>query len=141
MADARDPGRLLGPGLDRLIEDTFSRALTGEGLTRRHWQVLNTLTRGPASPAGLTTALDPFLQDDPAGQATTVDDLIHRGRASRDQDGRVCLTSQGQTARQMTQERVQQARGLVLRGLSTDEYAAVLGILARVAANLQTRAA
>jgi hypothetical protein len=31
--------------LDRLIEDTFERTLSMEGLTRRHWQVLNTLER------------------------------------------------------------------------------------------------
>ena len=57
--------------LDRLIETTFSRTLAGQGLTRRHWQVLNTLAHGPASPADLTKALNPFLRDDPAGQATS----------------------------------------------------------------------
>src|SRR5215813_2415405 len=53
--------------LDRLIEDTFSRALAEQGLTRRHWQVLNTLAREPAGPAELTKALDPFLHDDQPG--------------------------------------------------------------------------
>ena len=45
--------------LDRLIEDTFSRTLAGQGLTRRHWQVLNTLAQGPARPADLSKALQP----------------------------------------------------------------------------------
>jgi DNA-binding MarR family transcriptional regulator len=127
--------------LDRLIEDTFSRTLAGEGLTRRHWQVLNTLADGPASPAELTTALEPFLRGDPAGQAQTVDDLLRRGWASRDQDGQLCLTPGGRTAHQAIKDRVRQARGLVLRGVSADEYATVISTLARMAANLETSAA
>jgi DNA-binding MarR family transcriptional regulator len=127
--------------LDRLIEDTFSRALAGQGLTRRHWQVLNTVARGPASPAELTKALDPFLREDPSAQATTVADLIRRGWVIRERDGRLCLTPYGRTAHQRTQERVQQTRGLILRGVSADEYAAVIDILARMAANLETSAA
>jgi DNA-binding MarR family transcriptional regulator len=144
-----ESGRLPGAGrpigywlkhLDRLIEDTFSRTLAGEGLTRRHWQVLNTLrTARPA--AELTQALEPFLRDDPAGQAPTVDDLIRRSWASRDQDGQLCLTPGGRTAHQAIKQRVQQARGLVLRGVSPDEYASVIGTLARMAANLETSAA
>jgi hypothetical protein len=62
--------------LDRLIDDSFSRALAADELTRRHWQVLNTLARGPASPAELTQALEPFLRGPAPLAATTVDDLI-----------------------------------------------------------------
>jgi DNA-binding MarR family transcriptional regulator len=124
--------------LDRLIEDTFRQTLTGQGLTRRHWQVLNTVSRGPASPAELAEALDPFLRDDPAGQATTAADLIDRGWVSHDHDGRLCLTPNGRTAYQATQQQVQQTRRLMLRGISAGEYAAVIDILTRMAANLQS---
>jgi DNA-binding MarR family transcriptional regulator len=123
--------------LDRLIEDTFRQALAGQGLTRRHWQVLNTTSRGPASPAELAEALDPFLRDDPAGQASAVADLIDRGWVNSDHDGRLCLTPHGRAAHQTTQQQVQQTRRLMLRGISAGEYAAVIDILTRMAANLQ----
>ena len=127
--------------LDRLIDDSFSRGLAADELTRLHWQLLNTLARGPASPAELTQALEPFLRGDPAQLTTTVDDLIGRGWVSRDQQDRLCLTAGGRTAHQMTRQRVQQTRDLLLRGVSADQYGAVIGTLARMAANLQTSAA
>jgi len=127
--------------LDRLIEDTFTRTLGEQGLTRRHWQVLNTLARDPASPAELTKALDPFLRDDQAGQAAVAADLIGRDWVSRDHDGRLRLTQHGRTAHQWTQEQVQQTRGLLLHGISAGEYAAAIDILTRMAANLETSAA
>jgi len=139
-----DAGRPIGywlKHLDRLIDDSFSRALAADELTRRHWQVLNTLARGPASPAELTQALELFLRGDPAQLATTVDDLIGRGWVSRDQQDRLCLTAGGRTAHQITQQRVQQTRDLLLRGVSADQYGAVIGTLAQMAANLQTSAA
>jgi DNA-binding MarR family transcriptional regulator len=68
-------------------------------------------------------------------------DLIRRGWVIREHDARLCLTPGGRMAHQRTQERVQQTRGLILRGVSGDEYAAVLDILARMAANLETSAA
>jgi DNA-binding MarR family transcriptional regulator len=139
-----DAGRPIGywlKHLDRLIDDSFSRALAADELTRRHWQVLNTAARGPASPAELTQALEPFLRDDPAQLATTVNDLTRRGWVSRDQDGRLCLTPGGRAAHQKTRDRVRQNRDLLIRGVSADEYAAVTATLARMAANLQTSAA
>jgi DNA-binding MarR family transcriptional regulator len=127
--------------LDRLIEDTFSRTLAEHGLTRRHWQVLNTLARGPAGPAELAKALDPFLRDDQAGQTTVVADLVHRGWAGHDHDGRLALTPDGRAAHQQAQEQVQQTRGLMLHGISAGEYTAAIDILTRMAANLEASAA
>ena len=89
--------------------------------------MLNTAARGPASPAELTQALEPFLRGDPAQLAATVDDLIRRGWVSRDQQDRLCLTPGGRTAHQMTRQRVQKTRDLLLRGVSADQYAAVIG--------------
>jgi DNA-binding MarR family transcriptional regulator len=139
-----DAGRPIGywlKHLDRLIDDSFSQALGADELTRRHWQVLNTLARGPASPAELTQALEPFLRGDTAQLATTVDDLTRRGWVSRDQRDRLCMTAGGRTAHQVTQQRVQQTRDLLLRGVSADEYGTVIATLARMAANLQASAA
>jgi DNA-binding MarR family transcriptional regulator len=127
--------------LDRLIEDTFSRTLSEQRLTRRHWQVLNTLARDPASPAELTKALDPFLRDDQTGPAAVVADLIHRDWVGHDHDGRLRLTRHGRTAHQTTQEQVQQTRGLMLHGIGAGEYTAAIDILSRMAANLETSVA
>jgi DNA-binding MarR family transcriptional regulator len=124
--------------LDRLIEDTFSRSLADRRLTRRHWQVLNTLAQGQASAAEITKALAPFLRDDPTEQAATEADLIDRGWVSHDSDGRLRLTPQGRSAHQQVQEHVQQTRGLMLHGISADEYATVIAILSRMATNLET---
>jgi DNA-binding MarR family transcriptional regulator len=127
--------------LDRLIEDAFSRTLVEQGLTRRHWQVLNTLARGPASPAQLTEALEPFVRDDQAGQATVVTDLAHRDWVSQEHDGRLRLTQPGHAAHQRTYEQVQQTRELMLHGISVGEYTAAIDILTRMAANLEASAA
>ena len=139
-ADRRPIGYWL-KHLDRLIEDTFSRTLTEQGLTRRHWQVLNTLAHDPAGDAELTKALEPFLRDDQARQAAVVADLIRRDWVSRDHDGRLLLTRHGLAAHQRTQEQVQQARGLMVQGISAAEYTAVVDVLSQMAANLETGAA
>ena len=126
--------------LDRLIEDTFSRTLAEQGLTRRHWQMLNTAAREPASPAELTMALEPFLRDDQAGQAAVVAELIRRDWVSRDHDGRLRLTGHGRAAHQRTHEQVQQTRGLMVQGISAGEYTAAIDVLSQMAANLETGA-
>jgi len=124
--------------LDRLIEDTFSRTLAEQGLTRRHWQVLNTLAQDPASDAELTKALKPFLRDNRAGQAAVVADLIRRDWVSRDHHGGLRLTGLGRAAHQRTHEHVQQTRGLMVRGISAGEYTAAIDVLSQMAANLET---
>jgi DNA-binding MarR family transcriptional regulator len=123
--------------LDRLIEETFSRTLTEQGLTRRHWQVLNTLAHDPAGDSELTKALEPFLRDDQAGQAALVADLIRRDWISRHHDGRLRLTRHGQAAHRRTQEQVQQTRGLMVQGISAGDYTAAINILSQMAANLE----
>jgi hypothetical protein len=53
--------------LDRLIDERFDRTLTGRGVTRRQWQLLNTLAGGPATLDTLTAAVAAFL-DRSAGE-------------------------------------------------------------------------
>jgi DNA-binding MarR family transcriptional regulator len=125
--------------LDRLIEENLDRALAGAGLTRRHWQALSTIARSPASEAELAAALEPFVRGDPSAQAAVIDDLTGRGWITRAGDGRLGLTPAGLTAHRTAAERVQESRDLVRRGVSADEYAAVTDVLARMAANLETR--
>src|SRR5215468_7734256 len=86
--------------LDRLIEDTFDRALADGNLSRRHWQVLNALAAAPATSAGLAAALAPFTGGDPAALAPVIDDLTRRGWVTADAAGRAALTGDGAAAHQ-----------------------------------------
>jgi hypothetical protein len=65
--------------LDRLIDEAFERAFDADGLTRRHWQVLNTLAAGPSTAAALTAALQPFVQEDAKAVEVIINDFFDRG--------------------------------------------------------------
>lgn len=126
--------------LDRLIEDTFDRTLAGAGVTRRHWQTLNTLARESASREKLDSALDPFVRADPGGLATVLDDLVRRGWVQIIDDGRLSLTPAGAAAHQTVQEEVDRTRQLVLTNVTADEYAQTIDVLQRMAATLEAAA-
>ena|SRR5215469_7621758 len=128
--------------LDRLIEDAFDHALADGNLSRRHWQVLNTLARGPATGAELNVALEPFTGDDPAALAPVIDALTRRGWVRAEADGRRhALTVDGAAAHQGIRQDVDQTRRLTLRYVTTEEYAQVIDILRRMAAGLESAAA
>jgi hypothetical protein len=127
--------------LDRLIEDTFGRTLADGGLSRRHWQILNTLAAGSATSAELNAALEPFTGDGPRSLAPVVDALTRRGWVTIDAEGRHALTVDGATAHQHIQKNVDQARRLILKHVTTEEYAQVIDILQRMAAGLESAAA
>jgi DNA-binding MarR family transcriptional regulator len=123
--------------LDRLIEDAFERTLAAEGLTRRHWQVLNVLRRGPAPPAEVAGALDPFLGDDPSAGETVTGGLAARGWVRLLGDGRLELTGQGREGHAALGRRVEALRRRAARGVSEQEYASLIATLRRMAANLE----
>jgi DNA-binding MarR family transcriptional regulator len=124
--------------LDRLIEDTFERTLAAEGLTRRHWQVLNVLRPEPATPDGVATALDPFLGDDPPAGETVTGGLAGRGWVRLLDDGRLELTERGRQGHARLRRRVAALRRRVVRGVGEQEYAALIATLRRMAANLES---
>ncbi|HEV8559008.1 MAG TPA: MarR family transcriptional regulator [Actinophytocola sp.] len=121
--------------VDRLVEEGFAGLLAGEGLTRRHWQVLNTLAGGTTSQDGLDRALAPFL--DGAGNAPVVADLEGRGWVRR--EGGIALTATGSRAHAALSERVGTHRRRMTEGITAEEYASVVGVLERMAANLAVR--
>lgn len=124
--------------LDRLIEDTFDRTLADASLSRRHWQVLNTLASGPATSAELTAALEPFTGGDPSVLATVIDALAQRGWVTITAEGRHALTTDGTAAHQRIRQDVVQARRLILSHVTPEEYAQAIDILQRMAAGLAT---
>ncbi|RSM84536.1 hypothetical protein DMH04_20655 [Kibdelosporangium aridum] len=109
--------------IHELLETGFERLFEDEGLTRRHWQVLNTI----ASKAEIHTALRPFGDD----FRQQVDELAARGWVN----GEFELTTAGREAHQRVSERVHAIRAKVTEGISADEYATLMNLLQRVATN------
>jgi DNA-binding MarR family transcriptional regulator len=139
-----DDGRPIGywlKRLDRLIDGAFDRALAGEGLSRRHWQVLNSLASAPATSAGLSAALAPFTGGDSVALAPVIDALTRRGWVTTGADGRHALTAHGTDAHQRIRKDVDQARRLTMQRVSAEEYAQVIDILQRMAAGLESATA
>ncbi|SCL23438.1 MarR family winged helix-turn-helix transcriptional regulator [Micromonospora inyonensis] len=120
--------------LHNLIEAQFEAALAEERLGRRHWQTLHLLHEAPRTSAQLAEALAPFGADG----GGTVDDLTARGWVARGDDGRLTLTTEGRTAHTQVAARVEAARDLLMRGLTTEQYVETVRVLAVMAGNLES---
>jgi hypothetical protein len=107
--------------LDTLLENAMSRALTDHGTSRREWQVLNA-----AADDQFAGALAPFDGVDEAVAALTARGWLADGR----------LTEDGRAAHAAVSERVTGFRRQVVEGVSPEEYRATVGVLTRMAANL-----
>ena len=117
--------------VDRLLEDDFSQQLASERLTRRHWQVLNTLAAGAASQAEIDGALEPFLTPHEPSTAAVVADLADRGWVAGH-----TLTAAGRAAHDAISDRVRANRRRLTEGVSAEEYATAVAVLERMADNL-----
>jgi hypothetical protein len=124
--------------LDRLIDEAFERALDADGLTRRHWQVLNTLAAGPSTAAALTAALQPFVQEDPKAVEVIIKDFFDRGWVRNVPDGGVEISERGRVVHEAAMKRVAETRQDLRRGVTDDEYVSVVRILQRMASNLES---
>ena len=122
--------------LDRLIDGQFERQLGEAGLSRRQSQLLNLLEDGPRSAPELQTELEPFLQDEPDELSEALSGLITRGWAAS-QDNVVSLTETGQAQFGLVRTKVTQLRQSSMAGISPEEYQATIGVLSRMAANLE----
>ena len=122
--------------LDRLIEQTLDRALAGEGVTRRDWQLLNALETQPATRDEIVDQLRPFWGVEAVAPDTVLEGLIGRGWALRDASHRYALSPEGETARALLLERVTQLRGAIADGVTPEQYTTTIETLARMAGNL-----
>ena len=118
--------------LDALLEDVVDAAVAGEGLTRRHWQVLDSLAGGPVDDTALAAALADFAGDVPAVAA----DLFGRGWVDRE-TGSLALTATGRTAHERLGRTIGRVRRHVADGLSREEYERTIGVLSRMAGNIE----
>lgn len=129
--------------LDRLIENTFDRALAESGISRRQWQTLNTLHHTTRDDAGLREVLRPFWntgQGDSETVADVVEALTGRGWIGRDAEGSYALTADGRAARASAASSVAEIRALVSRGVTEQEFQATMDVLRRMTANLESEA-
>lgn len=114
--------------LHELLESAFEELLAADGLTRRHWQVLNTIAEGAGSRAEIADALAPF-----GNPAPMLDDLIGRGWVGEP----IAFTSDGREAYERIREAVHGQRRRVTEGISDEEYVITHRVLERMAANLE----
>jgi len=117
-----------------LLESSMTQALEAESLTRRHWQVLNTIALGARTSADVDTTMSPFVAED-GPMAPKISDLRERGWVTEGDD--FTLTGEGRAAHARVEERVQAFRASVTHDISDDDYVTTTKTLERCAANLE----
>jgi hypothetical protein len=119
--------------LHELLESSMAQVLETESLTRRHWQVLNTIALGARTPEEVDAAMAPFVTAE-GPMAPRVADLRTRGWVT---DGELALTDEGREAHARVEERIKAFRATTIEGISDDDYRTTLRTLERCAANLE----
>ncbi|MBP2321883.1 DNA-binding MarR family transcriptional regulator [Kibdelosporangium banguiense] len=116
--------------IHQLIENNFERLLTGDALSRRHWQVLNTIAAKPGSLAEIEQAMAHFHDD----VRPLIRDFTDRGWVTPEYE----LTAAGREAYDRIAAQVHAERAKVLDGVSPEEYATLMNLLERIATNAAT---
>lgn len=126
--------------LENTINERFERTLGARGITRRQWQLLNTLAKRPTPLDALNTAVAPFL-DQAAGETAKqhLDPLAKLGVVTSPGDVYE-LTGSGRTLFESLAEDVQTTRDLIPRGLADGEYDRTIATLQAMIANLEDNA-
>jgi DNA-binding MarR family transcriptional regulator len=119
--------------LDVLLEQAVDTAVAGEGLTRRHWQVLHSLTDGAAREGDLRSTIADF----PGDVGAVVGELVERGWVARSAGDEVALTADGRAGHDRVVAAVGRVRRHVADGLSAREYERTIMVLERMAENLR----
>jgi DNA-binding MarR family transcriptional regulator len=122
----------------QLLESSFETTLSTERLTRRHWQVLNTIATGARTRADVAEALAPFLVQGGSSTTPLIHDLVARGWVHT--GGEFDLTEEGRSAHARVQHQVEAHRLRITEGISDEEYVTTHNVLERLAANLESLA-
>jgi DNA-binding MarR family transcriptional regulator len=110
----------------------MGRILDEESLTRRHWQVLNTIALGARTPEEVDEVMAPFVAAD-GSMAPKIADLRERGWVTETGE----LTAAGREAHARVEQRVQAFRATAIDGIGDDDYRTTIRTLERCAANLE----
>lgn len=122
--------------VDRMIDEQFASTLEEHGVTRRQWQLLSELSRGPASVVQLDAAVAPFLSaDDHESSVEHLTELIDSGWVDATDIGYE-ITDRGRIAANRLAAVVDAQRALATDGVTTDQYDETIAVLERVARNL-----
>ncbi|MGY1752373.1 MarR family winged helix-turn-helix transcriptional regulator [Blastococcus sp. SYSU D01042] len=119
--------------LDALLEEALDAVVAGEGLTRRHWQVLHQLAAGVDQEPVVVAALADF----PGDASAVVGDLARRGWVDRPAAGLLHLTADGAAAHDRVSRAVGRVRRHTADGLSRQEYERTVLVLARMVENVE----
>ena len=122
--------------VDRMIDEQFASTLEEHGVTRRQWQLLNVLSREPATVADMDAAVAPFLSaDDHESSVEHLTELIDSGWVDATPTGYE-VTDRGRTAFDKLAAVVAAQRTLATEGLTQEQYDETLASLERIARNL-----
>lgn len=128
--------------LHKLTEDEFSRLLAAEGLQRRHWQCMNTLSKQAENATDLSERLSHFRGTGEIEFDQVLTDLKARGWIGESHSGRISLTPDGVAGHAALADITSTIRQRMMAGLSETDYVATVTNLARMADSLtQTVAA
>jgi len=144
MADQRPIGFWLKL-VDRLIDERFEGVLDEHGVTRRQWQLLNLLRRGPATQEELDVGVAPFLaastaNEQAASSAADVEELVDSEWVSPSVSGYV-LTPRGEQSVERLSEVVDGIRSSIGAEIEPADYDTTTRTLERMATNLGWREA
>ena len=122
--------------VDRLIDEQFASTLEEHGVTRRQWQLLNVLSREPATVAQLDAAVAPFLSaDDGETSADHLSELVESAWVTATPTGYE-LTERGAGALTRLAGVVATQRTVMTAGVTEEEYEQTISVLERVARNM-----
>lgn len=132
--------------LHGLLEEHFEATLAGLELSRRQWQLLNTLAASPRTRDELRTALAPFWSAGASDLDTALDGptgLRTRGWARTAVDGTsIALTDAGRSGHAQAAARVRSARATVLGDdLTADDYHEAVRVLATMSSHVEAELA
>jgi NADPH-dependent 2,4-dienoyl-CoA reductase/sulfur reductase-like enzyme len=121
--------------VDRMIDEQFASTLEEHGVTRRQWQLLNVLSREPATAEQLDAAVAPFLSaDDGDTSSEHLAELVDSGWVTAGTAYE--LTERGRTAFDKLESVVAAQRTIMAEGIGPDEYEQTVSVLERMARNL-----
>ena len=121
--------------LDASLQAQLAATLARLHLSRRQWQVLNTLSSAPVTPAELRDILRPFNATDGGdGQERDMAALVRRGLVFL-MDGRLALTEDGSALDSEASGLMEDARRELTAGIGADEYAMAVSVLERMSNN------
>ena len=110
---------------DARIERAFEDAFESQSITRREWQVLESVAGAPVLESELLLTLEAFT-----GAQDAVDDLRRRGLLADGGCGFLTLTDAGQGAHIRAAAGVATVRSAVTAALPAENYANLLRLLA-----------